>query len=342
VPVLNEALEAAILRDPDDLEAFAVYGDWLSEQGDPRGELVATQLAAEREPTMEREALRVFAKHRDYFIGQLGSMIATNAFTWRAGFIHTAVLSLDRLLIEDGARVASSLAEVVTALLAHPSARFLVELVIRAHDRNVYNRVVGSQRAVVDAIAATRPLVLRRLQLGDAAYGVAALGNIDQLWPALATVQALRIEGELELGSVDAPALRELALWPMPFRKKVARQLVEARWPVLERLTLNMGNSLDHCAREIVALIHRRDLPALRHLALHAYQQADTLLDELSRAPLLAQLSSLDLRHAKLSDRGVRPILANPSAFRHVAIDLSETAVTEKTLARIASIRKSP
>jgi uncharacterized protein (TIGR02996 family) len=329
VPVLIEALEAAILRDPDDLDAYGVYGDWLSEQGDPRGELVATQLAAERDPAMEREALRVFAKHRDYFIGQLGSMIATNAFTWRAGFIHKAVLSVDRLLIEDGARVAASLAEVVTALLAHPSARFLVELVIRAHDRNVYNQVVGSQRTVIDAIAASRPLVLRRLQLG----------SIGQIWPALATVEVLRIEGELALGQVAAPRLRELALWPMPFRKKVARQLLEAPWPALESLTLNMANSLEHIAREIVALIHRRDLPALRHLALPAYQHADALLDELSRAPLLAQLESLDLRHAKLTDRGARPILANPGAFRHLHLDLSHTAVTDKVLARI---RTSP
>jgi uncharacterized protein (TIGR02996 family) len=340
VPVLNEALEAAILRDPDDLDAYAVYGDWLGEQGDPRGELVATQLAAERDPAMEREVLRVFARYRDYFIGTLGSMIATNAFTWRAGFIHKAVLSVDRLLIEDGARVASSLAEVVATLLAHPSARFLVELVIRAHDRNIYNNfIVSTQRAVVDAIAASRPLVLRRLQLGDAAYGIAAFGSIGQIWPALATVETLRIEGEFALGEIAAPAVRELALWPMPFRKKIARQLVEAPWPSLETLTLNMGNSLDHIAREIVALIHRRDLPALRHLALHAYQHADTLLDELSRAPLLAQLQSLDLRHAKLTDRGVRPILTNPDAFRHVTIDLSETGVSEKVLARI---RKSP
>lgn len=338
MPVLNEALEAAILRDPDDLESFAVYGDWLVEQGDPRGELVATQLAAERDPAMEREALRVFAKHRAYFIGSLGSMVATNALTWRAGFIRSAVLSVDRLLIEDGARVASSLAEVVTTLLAHPSARFLVELEIRSHDRGAYNTVTGTQRAVIDAIAAHRPLVLRRLQLGDAAYGMSVFGSIGALWP-LARVETLRIEGEFALGRACAPELRELALWPMPFRKKIARELVEAPWPALASLTLNMGNSPDHIAREIVALIHRPDLPALRHLALHAYQHADTLLDELARAPLLAQLQSLDLRHAKLTDRGVRPILQNPGAFRHVTIDLSETAVSDKVLARI---RKSP
>ena len=31
----------AILNDPDDVAAYAIYGDWLSERGDPRGELMA-------------------------------------------------------------------------------------------------------------------------------------------------------------------------------------------------------------------------------------------------------------------------------------------------------------
>jgi uncharacterized protein (TIGR02996 family) len=32
------AIEAAIDEDPDDPRAYAVYGDWLQEQADPRGE----------------------------------------------------------------------------------------------------------------------------------------------------------------------------------------------------------------------------------------------------------------------------------------------------------------
>ncbi|MBA3538487.1 MAG: TIGR02996 domain-containing protein [Deltaproteobacteria bacterium] len=34
-------LIAQIVDDPDDREAFVVYGDHLSERGDPRGELIA-------------------------------------------------------------------------------------------------------------------------------------------------------------------------------------------------------------------------------------------------------------------------------------------------------------
>ena len=41
----NPDLEKAIAADPFDRQAYAVFGDWLQEQGDPRGELIALQLA---------------------------------------------------------------------------------------------------------------------------------------------------------------------------------------------------------------------------------------------------------------------------------------------------------
>jgi uncharacterized protein (TIGR02996 family) len=40
------ALQAAVLAEPDDRGPKAVLGDWLLERGDPRGELVAIQLAS--------------------------------------------------------------------------------------------------------------------------------------------------------------------------------------------------------------------------------------------------------------------------------------------------------
>jgi uncharacterized protein (TIGR02996 family) len=43
------ALEARVIDDPTDAEAWMVYGDLLQRRGDPRGELVALQAAAEAE-----------------------------------------------------------------------------------------------------------------------------------------------------------------------------------------------------------------------------------------------------------------------------------------------------
>ncbi len=165
----SPALEEAIVRDPDDLASYAVYGDWLGEQGDPRGELIATQLAATAtaDPELQRAALRVFARHRAAFLGELADTIAAEAFTWRAGFIQRAMLSHDALLFVSGVRVAVTLVEVVTKLLAHPSARFLIELELGAVDRDRWGRPLGTHRAAIKRIFAAAPRTLHRLALTD-------------------------------------------------------------------------------------------------------------------------------------------------------------------------------
>ncbi len=49
------ALVSAMLADPTDRDAYLVYADWLSEQGDPQGELIATAVAAHAEPKKQRK-----------------------------------------------------------------------------------------------------------------------------------------------------------------------------------------------------------------------------------------------------------------------------------------------
>ena len=341
LPVLNPELEAAIVRDPDDLESYAVYGDWLAEHGDPRGELIATQLAADatNDPELRRAALRVFAKHRDEFLGELGSMIAADAFTWRAGFIQRAVITSDRLLIEGGARVAASIGDVVEKLLAHPSARFLLDLVVRTNDRDVWSRAIGSQRDAVARIAAAPPRILRRLQLGDATYGYSHLGSLRALWPAIPGLHELVLEGTYSLGKLVLPAVRAVALRPMMLRRRNGKELLEADWPRLESLRITFDDHPDHVAREITALVHRTDLRHLAHLALVGFRNADSVIDALARAPLLSQLATLDLSHSRVTDRGLRPILANPAGFRHLArLDLTATEVSSSQRARLQAL----
>jgi len=338
VRILN-ALEEAIVRDPDDLDAFAVYGDWLVEQGDPRGELIATQLAAEQtgDPEIQRAALRVFAKHRDAFIGDLGDMIATRAFTWRAGFIHHAAISVDCLLVKDGSRVATSLVDVASNLLGHPSAKFLVSLSIETNDVSPYGKRIGTQRDIVDAIVAAKPLVLRKLQLGDLRYGRPHIGGIAAL-SGLPQLRDLVVEGEFSLGKLVMPELRSITLRPTWLRRRGGKELVEAQWPKLQSLHVRMIDYPDHVARDVVPLVMRKDMPELEHLAIINLRAGDELVARLPASPLLPRLRTLDLTDGNLTDKGVRPILRNPDAFRHLAIDLTGTKVTPSMRERLATL----
>jgi uncharacterized protein (TIGR02996 family) len=64
-----ELLEA-IYANPDDLGARAVYGDWLTEMGDPRGELISLQLAAPTDKSRRRQGALI-KKHWVKWLGPI-------------------------------------------------------------------------------------------------------------------------------------------------------------------------------------------------------------------------------------------------------------------------------
>jgi hypothetical protein len=63
-------LERLIDDDPYDAERYAVLGDLLQRDGDPRGELIALQLAAERDPACAPAAASYLRRHADAFVGE--------------------------------------------------------------------------------------------------------------------------------------------------------------------------------------------------------------------------------------------------------------------------------
>ncbi len=118
----NPELETAIERDPDDEDAYLVYGDWLQGQGDPRGELIVLQAAARRDPDdkkLAQRASRHLKQHANVLIGKLG---ATKGVTlgWHYGFVRDA-----RFSIGDGQDLT-----LLRALLAHPAGRFVQTITI--------------------------------------------------------------------------------------------------------------------------------------------------------------------------------------------------------------------
>lgn len=72
------ALVAAIYADPDDLAARAVYADWLTERGDPLGELIALQLAG----GPEKRIAQLIEKHGAAWAGAVGACFAHGRFEY--------------------------------------------------------------------------------------------------------------------------------------------------------------------------------------------------------------------------------------------------------------------
>jgi uncharacterized protein (TIGR02996 family) len=89
----GEILEKALVEDPDDLAAHSAYADWLTQEGDPRGEFIQVQLvledenrsAAERKKLQERERELRDAYERKW-LGELAPILLGTPEEQRALF----------------------------------------------------------------------------------------------------------------------------------------------------------------------------------------------------------------------------------------------------------------
>ena len=167
----NPELEAAIENDPGDEDAYLVYADWLQTQGDPRGELIAVQAAARRDPTDAELAKRVgelLARHDAVLLGELGEHMSV---IWHLGFVRGVTLAPDRN-VEVPLRA-------LRDLLAHPSGRF-VQSIAFAQPKGVdAKKVVKLLREL------GRPVTLRELRLGGTFDVETDAPELRELFPRL-------------------------------------------------------------------------------------------------------------------------------------------------------------
>ncbi len=81
---MGQRLLAAILANPDELDTYRIYGDWLAEHGDVWGNIIAVQHAlatlprfgvTARRDELEREETLLMYEHRARLWGPLASEI---------------------------------------------------------------------------------------------------------------------------------------------------------------------------------------------------------------------------------------------------------------------------
>src|SRR5437763_1584435 len=85
-PGVRQALEAALVADPDDLAAHMAYADLLQDLDDPRGEFAQVQLALENDGLDIDDRRRLRAREKE--------LLRTHAADWLGEL--AAVLPKDR------------------------------------------------------------------------------------------------------------------------------------------------------------------------------------------------------------------------------------------------------
>jgi uncharacterized protein (TIGR02996 family) len=96
---------AEIWASPLDDGPREVYADWLLEHGDPRGELIALQIARARGAGTAEGAKReraLLAEHARTWMGPLEPAVQGNAFRFERGFLFTCKVAWRKLLATPG------------------------------------------------------------------------------------------------------------------------------------------------------------------------------------------------------------------------------------------------
>lgn len=277
VSLERQALEAAIDDAPDDAARYAVLGDYYLQLGDPRGELIALQLAG-------RGKVREAALLLSPGIG----LLPTQRGQWRWGFVHTLSFELVRSEAWEEHRD-----DWTTALLApaleHPSCRFLRELVVDASPGDDTLRFLAANAPRhLEGLA----IVCNELELSH------VRGHLSQL-VKLALSAQLIVPAPLSL-----PRLLELSL-PVDAMTIEGLGIVLDTLPSLRRLTLSSLESFDSRA-----LFPVTRLTSLDSLTLRAENTTLSAVEALAESPLAQTLRALDVSRSGMTEEAAHRLLA--------------------------------
>lgn len=326
-------IEEAIAEEPYDPIRYGVYSDWLQEQGHPRGELIALQLAVESDPSVRPKADAFFERHIDVFLGGLGAHLGgydprrrPDALVWRFGFLHAARIVGTPRGVDPRAMLHD--------LLEHPSARFLAELAIRD------GRRARNLQPALDRLVRKVPGSLRKLELGGRDHAHVRdhdKGDLGRAWPALHRLRELALDGDFALGEIVLPAVRRFELRHPRIGDQLPA-LAGASWPLLEALVLGFDVTQGGAHERTAAWLSGLDLPNLVELVIENATAADELAAAIARSPGRARLRRLAFRRSQLTVDGVRALAV--AGLELERIDIRECRVNVEGLRLLRGIAK--
>jgi uncharacterized protein (TIGR02996 family) len=266
----NLALEAALLANPLDQAAWLVYGDWLHQQGDPRGEYIALRAAWHANPSDPFAPYRVNRferRHGAYLRGRFKT-----SQLGMGGFADN--LELTQWRAED---------------LTSADARFVTHVTISSGiSDGLQNAITGRGPSLPVTV---RTLNLLGHELTDLSPIVPTLERLHELM-ARTPIRASAFD---DLATCALADLRRLSIEAAHDDRGVPRALLEHPLPSLTFLCLETFG-LDAAA--MTAIARAPYAPRLRSMMLFFLDDAATrvLIDNLDRFPAVEELTVDDSR----------------------------------------------
>jgi uncharacterized protein (TIGR02996 family) len=313
--VRHPGLELAIAESPDSVGAYSVYADWLQEQGDPFGELIALATAGNAE-RFERH----LATHAARFYGGMSKQLLRRVeLDWRHGFIRgiaetvvhgmlgphewTQLLDLRACGFVQAIALTQPCGDELDAAIADRCAPTLRELAIYLGDAQVPQRLL--RRPLRTLVVSGRRVMLPLTELPR------SLACLDLRCDEVANAAPLAI------------GVRELRV---NLTDPIAALLPTATLPALDRLVLRRPGAV------IPAVV----APALAHLELRDGTLARETWQQVAVRSFAQQLTSLALVDLGLTDDFVPALVARRDAFPNLTeLDVSGNELTRDGLAAL-------
>jgi uncharacterized protein (TIGR02996 family) len=246
---LHPELEQALASRPDDAAACSVYADWLTEQGDPRGELMTLELlrrrmARDARAEVDRRTAELLFRHREHFLGPLAERLDVLSLEWKHGFIRRANLTVTADYDDP-----ETVGALVTELLGHPSARLLRGLTLAPLRAADLDEDLDYTPAI-ETVVAHAPESLTSLSLECLLRGAAIVALGGRRWPALEALSLTfaEAEGDHEAKALVSlvgacPALARLSLTSCPYGEDIAAR--NRRQPLRTGLQISLDAPLE-------------------------------------------------------------------------------------------------
>ncbi|MFT3700691.1 MAG: TIGR02996 domain-containing protein [Kofleriaceae bacterium] len=317
----NPELEAEILEDLDDDQPYRVYADWLIEQGDVHGELIAEQLSG-------RTGDELIAAHREELFGDLFELSEGRlSVTWRFGFI-------DRLRVE---KLADSeddddrtLAEVIAAVLALPIGAFVRALSVGLGDG------VEDGQCYYEPIWDVLPPAecLREIFVGDWTEWEVSwcdAGSMSRVWQLPSLEQLTVRAGQMYVGEIASSTLRQLEFITggMEAHNLQAIAAAPAACPELRRLHVYCGSSGYGASGGVDDLMPLFDATSITDLGVKNSEFTNSVCAVIGTRPIAGVVKALDLSMGTMTSAGVASLVAARRAFRNLErLDVSRNYLT--------------
>jgi uncharacterized protein (TIGR02996 family) len=354
----ENVLEKAIAHDFDDVAAHAAYADWLTQQGDPRGELIQVQLAledaetpaAQRKELQKREA-ELLKTHGRTWLGALaGEILDQEVSPWLKQRVGDEQYRLNRGWLET-LRLPSVSVKFARTLAKTPESRFLQRLYLHGQTYEEAGEFepgddipAGTDNPAMYALLRCPYFThLRVLFLGEpeaegnchtsgetAVDLVTRMPNLEELY-----LLAHRVDMKTLFAMKTLPKLRILQIdhnrnYPLEILAENSAYsnlthlmfYPHALEPDDDAAYINLDG--------VRALVHSPHLKKLTHLRLRLSDLGDEGCEEIVRSGILKNLKMLDLMHGRVSDEGAKLLAACKDIRNLELLEISNNRLTKE------------